>query len=847
MTSDAATRTHTGPVSQPAPDDDVTVDSASRTRDDRAGGPATGRPGPGGGDRFDLRGLLGRGGAANVWLGWDPVLQRQVAVKQLHATDPRRRARFIAEAQVAARLAHPNTVPVYEVCGIDDAEPYLVMQPIDGSSLEQILQRARQSRHAAEPTRAARRPSATDETVDPDARTAPVADTARDESRQADPRADVPSVPGPGGDLPRLADLLDAFERVCDAVAYAHSLGILHRDIKPANVMIGRFGEVFLLDWGLARIDDPSTGEAASAVVQVTESPAPIPGSEPTADGAVKGTINYMAPEQAQGDIAAIGPHTDVYGLGGLLFAILTTHPPRRARASRPALSEARVGAVVPWREAAGHAPWKPPHALIAVALKALSADPGDRYASVAALQADLHAWREHRRVSAVAPTVWGAARRAVQRRPATIMVAAAALATIALVAGLLLALQLAESRDLRQETRLAESREDQLLARIDRERAESARERADSDRREAERQAHLAETAAAAANGRLAEVRRLLNADAVATREDAIRTFDQLWQMRERTRLTKEQFAEVVGEEELARFEAAFTRLIEEVAPRTGLDLTTRDYFYRGFIRSLRGDWRGAVADYGTALRAAPTDFAARLHRGLAMIVLNRPNDAIADFTAAIEADPRRASPYINRGIVYKDMLGDLESAVADFDKAIEADPLSAKAYINRGAAFEALGRPGDALADYDRAVELDPDDFIAVYNRGNQRLARGELADALTDFDRAIDLNPDHAQAWVNRGVIHKREGRRGPALADFDEAIRRDPTVWQAWANRGAIRIQEADPAERAAGIADLQQAWRLCPSEQIRAGLARELATVGAKPPDGSGPDDSPQTD
>lgn len=166
-----------------------------------------------------------------------------------------------------------------------------------------------------------------------------------------------------------LERLLRTFLTVCDAVAFAHGRGVVHRDLTPGNVMVGDHGQVYVMDWGLALLRPPS------------EPAMPPP-------DALAGTIAYMAPEQARGEHGLIGPHTDVFGLGAILYEILTRRPPWVAPTAADAFRRACAGAVIPPAIAVPDRPL--PAGLCRMAMRALAADPRERYASVDALRADV-------------------------------------------------------------------------------------------------------------------------------------------------------------------------------------------------------------------------------------------------------------------------------------------------------------------------------------------------------------------------------------------------------------------------------------------------------------------------
>ncbi|MBX3269647.1 MAG: serine/threonine protein kinase [Sandaracinaceae bacterium] len=232
--------------------------------------------------RYALRARLGEGGMGTVDLCIDTRIGREVALKRIGeslAGSGELRARFLREARVQGQLEHPAVVPVHDLDEDADGAAYFTMKRVRGASLDDVIARLRAG--------------------EPDA-------SARFGRRK----------------------LLSAFATVCLAVDFAHSRGVLHRDLKPGNVMLGDFGEVYVLDWGLAKLlREPASDGAPTDAEQP---PAPvdaesIPGA--TRVGAMMGTPGYMSPEQAMGELAALDARTDVYALGAILFELLHLEP----------------------------------------------------------------------------------------------------------------------------------------------------------------------------------------------------------------------------------------------------------------------------------------------------------------------------------------------------------------------------------------------------------------------------------------------------------------------------------------------------------------------------------------
>jgi serine/threonine protein kinase len=290
--------------------------------------------------RYSLLHLHAQGGIGQVWRARDSELGRVVALKELRpemVQHPDLRARFLEEARVTGQLEHPGIVPVYELAQHpENRQPFYVMRFVKGRTLSQAIQEFHLKR-------------------------------AGSTARPID-----------------LLDLLNAFVAVCNTIAYAHAQGVLHRDLKGPNVLLGDFGEVVVLDWGLAKrihhAEEPSTLPVEGA-------------SDRTLHGQILGTPAYMAPEQAEGRLDAIGPHTDVYGLGALLYEILTGRPPFDGDQTREVLRKVCQEEPVPPRQLWSGVP--PP--LEAISLKALAKLPAGRHESASALARDVQSWLAER------------------------------------------------------------------------------------------------------------------------------------------------------------------------------------------------------------------------------------------------------------------------------------------------------------------------------------------------------------------------------------------------------------------------------------------------------------------
>ncbi len=298
---------------------------------------------PGPPERYTLLRLHARGGLGQVWLARDDALGRQVALKEMRpdkAEDPATRARFLREARITGQLEHPGIIPVYELARQGNGrQPFYTMRFVKGRTLTAAARAYHQKRQAGQ------------------------------------------------ADALELLALLNAFVTVCHTVAYAHARGVIHRDLKGDNVALGDFGEVVVLDWGLARVTGYPEPELAAEAVN--PAPEELLGTDLTVQGQALGTPAYMAPEQAAGRLDQISPATDVYGLGAILYEILTGEPPFAGSDTHEVLRRVREEEPVP---PGRRCPDVPP-ALEAVCLRALAKRPEDRFAGAGQLAQQVQHW----------------------------------------------------------------------------------------------------------------------------------------------------------------------------------------------------------------------------------------------------------------------------------------------------------------------------------------------------------------------------------------------------------------------------------------------------------------------
>jgi serine/threonine-protein kinase len=691
-------------------------------------------PAPGtdvvGGDRYRAVRLHARGGLGEVFVAIDRELRRQVALKEIqdrHAADAVSRERFVREAEITGRLEHPGIVPVYGLGRYPDGRPFYAMRFIKGETLRDAIR----DYHAMPP--------------------------------------------GPGRRL-AFRELLQRFVAVCNAVAFAHSQGVVHRDLKPNNVMLGGYGETLVVDWGLAKYvshDDPG-GEPSGE---------PVSGdSDMTAAGSVMGTPAFMSPEQAEGRTADTGPSADVYSLGATLYELLTDRPPVNEGDLAEVIAAVREGRFPPPRRVNADVP----RALEAVCLKAMALKPADRYAGAAELARDVERWLADEPVSAYRepwPTRvarWG-------RRHRT-LVAAAGVLLVTAVAGLTIGL-------------VVVGREQ---ARTDRARQEAR----DNFRRSRDVVNRLLVQFADSPEGLrgvpgMAEVRRRMLEEAMAyyqtfldeqsddpdVRHEAARAFLLTGQVR------RDAGADGEAEPALLRSRELLTGLVGQFPDSSEyrLDLarchTRLGWLYQALKRfpEATAEYRAAADECERLVAAAPDDprprhqlVLARLNLGVA---LRESGDGAGAETAyraaeaAAKALPAGAGApaeyrgalahvrnnlgnlYAERGL-WKEALAELDAAVdvwgrlnGEFPKLPEFRAALASATGNRINPLSQLGRKGETLEAADRALEL------------RRRLS--------ADFPTSPDYKAGLAQSYYNRGIVLRDMGRAAEAESPLRES--------------------------------------------------------------------------
>jgi serine/threonine-protein kinase len=740
--------------------------------------------------RVELLGEIARGGMGAVLRGHDPELGRELAVKVIlpaHRDNPDLLRRFVGEARLAGQLQHPGIMPIYDVGHLSDGRPFFTMKLVQGRTLADLL----------------------------------------------DERSDG------GHDLQRF---LRYFEAVCQAVGYAHARGIVHRDLKPLNVMVGTFGEVQVMDWGLAkRVEEgPESGTEPTPAPPASPSSTPLPTAF-TRPGAVVGTPGYLAPERARG--RAGDQRADVFGLGAILCEILTGAPPFGSGALLDQLHQARDGDL--GAATAGLARCGADPELIRLAKGCLAVDPADRPAdgsAVATRVAEYLAGVQERLRRAEVGRARAETRAEGERtrRRLAVGLAVAVLAVVALGGGTLLLLQhhraeqdreqvrrqqaaesaLARAADLRQEGRWAaaqavleeaQQRLDQrdgavadevrlaaadleLIVRLENVRLRGAggafaRVRADRD--------YEAEFTAAGLGGPSEPAEVVAERVRTSGVRAALVAALDAWAMITADRGHLEWALAVArsadpGDDWGQRIRANGTdrAAMEDLAREVPIDHVS-PHLLATLAAPLRG--HGAVLFLSKAQFQYPGDFWLTFFLAMRLQDEGELAEAAGFYRAALAIRPDAGPVLFNLGNVLRAQKKP-DKACDCYRRAAALDPTNALAQSNLGNVLRDKGQLDEAIECYHKAIEIAPNDPTPHYNLGLALMAKGQVDQAIECYKKAIELDPKDADAYTAMGNALKRTSKVNEAIEYYRKAVELDPEHALAHGNLGnALRAK------------------------------------------------------
>ncbi len=751
------------------------------------------------GTRFRILRPHARGGLGQVSVALDEELHREVALKEIQdhrADDAASRARFVLEAEITGGLEHPGIVPVYGLGTHAGGRPFYAMRFIRGDSLQSAIKRFHQ------------------------------AGAGRDAGEHS----------------LELRRLLGRFIAVCQAIQYAHDRGILHRDLKPGNIMLGKYGETLVVDWGLAKVlDGAGTPPPAGGAEEPRLRPWSADGSDQTVAGTAVGTPAYMSPEQAAGRLDRLGPASDVYSLGATLYALLTGKPPVAGKQAAEVLARVRRGDFPRPRQQRPEVP----AGLEAICLKALALQPGGRYPSPRALADDLERWLGDEPVSALPEPVAVKVGRWMRRHKPLVSGAAAAflVGVIAVSAGVLWhARQQADAarqqavagEKVRRGLELARQTRDALHSTlkqpggVQRLLNEPARWQAQLKAARSEwRRAR--DHVGAAADPRWADRLRELDEDLRRDQAD-----HDLALRLEKIRLDRGNVVRgTFGGGMFREYPAAFAEAGLVPAPGRQKEAALRitqspikdqllaaldDWAYwehrarhpdlagrlLGIARRADPDpWRDKIRDpallknqqgvvkYAREALRDDESLARLSPQMLNLVALRLPNGPTKTTWLRTAQALHPADFWINYSIAYSLAKEDARTATGYFRAALAVRPNNAAVYNGLGMALHNQGDRPAAIAAYKQALAIDPNLAAAWTNLGFVFYDQNDRPAAIAAFRKALAVDPNLAGAWNNLGYALYQQKDLPAAIAAFNKALACDPQLAAAWNNLGLAR--------------------------------------------------------
>jgi len=759
-----------------------------------------------------------RGGLGEVFVAYDSELGREVALKEIqrrYADDQTSRSRFVLEGEITGGLEHPGIVSVYGLGIYPDGRPYYAMQLIRGESLKQAVERFHKSKFAHY-------------------------DDWTFELRQ----------------------LLERFKDICHTIEYAHSRGVLHRDLKPSNIMLGRYGETLVIDWGLAKPlskrDSEHRGE------EPTLRPSSGHDSPDTMIGSAIGTPAYMSPEQARGRLDEISFASDIFSLGATLYTIVTDRAPYQGKMNDK-LEQARSGDFPAPRTVNPLVP----RALEAICLKAMALAPEMRYPSCRELALDTERWLAGEAVSAYREPLWQRAARWLRRHRSQLGAAATVLLTLV---ALLATWQWRERQRVRGVSTevaaiLAEGeryvRQNELGAaqlQFSNARARVVDEPALTELL-AEAQVHLDDVtgqleeraARAAATSRLDHFRRLRDdavfhgtllpgtdvedhvAATLAATNEALALYgvsaaDASAPQYERTYYSvpqqheiEEQCYELVllhasalarpreevpAEQQITNARQA-ARLIENT--KAWAPDTRARYLRLADCQRLAGETVEAQVALELSRQQQPRTAMDYFLVGDSLLQQGAYAEAFQSFSEALRIDAHHFWSQYFAAVALLELDQPAE-AVAHLTAAESQRPF-VWIPILRGYAHGRLGNEDAAERDFALALSRDPTEYGIFLNRGAMRLEAGHYATAIDDLQRAVQLKPRQYQAYLNLGEALRRQQQFDEALVYLNQAIALAPQALKPYFTRAQVHAARADLG---AALADLDVAIERVPS-------------------------------
>jgi serine/threonine protein kinase len=723
--------------------------------------------------RYERLGQINRGGMGAIVKVHDKLLRRTLALKEMLAPKDehqraRLRSRFLEEAEITGRLEHPGIVPVHEMgLSAENGEPFFTMKLVKGRDLDVIFELV-----------------------------------ARGDREWTQTRV-----------------VQEVLLRVCETMSYAHAQGVIHRDLKPSNVRVGAYGEVYVMDWGLARaIGKPeSDGDALESSAPERDEPSK-PGL--TRQGHRVGTPQYMAPEQARGDNGSVGPATDIYAVGVMLYRLIAGRTPYVKTGESPGaaavLERVLAGPPTPLGELASRTAPE----LVAICERAMAREIGDRYASMSALAAELRAYVEGRVVGAYETGTWAETKKWVTRNKP--LAASLSIAFVLLVAGLTTSLILKAQSDenaLLAERRAGETAEQARIAKANEEKATQREQEALASARRAERVTEFVQDA-------------LISSDpnqGGAEKFRVVEAMDAVIAELERGELKEDPATE-------ASLQATLSRILNgNGRSEEGLQFAERAL---ASVQLLH------VAEHPDVVDSLDLVASCLQSLGRSDEALPKWEESLAMSQRLFSGDHPNVAGGLNNVGSCLDYLGrsdealpKLEESLAMYERLFSGDhPGVANGLNNVGSCLDYLGRSDEALpkleeslAMYERLFSGDhPDVANGLNNVAGCLRSLGRTDEALPKHEESLAMyqrlfsgdHPDVASGLNNVGSCLDSLGRSDEALPRYEESL----AMFQ--------RLFASDHASTATSLSNLATCLRaLGKSEEalVHATLANEMAT------------------
>ncbi len=758
------------------------------------------------GGRYTIVDEIDRGGMGVVYRAIDADMQRPLAVKVLLARDEPgglAEERFLAEARITGQLQHPGIAPVHEIGRLEDGRPFFAMKLIAGRTLADLLK------------------------------------------ERSSPASELPN-------------FLKIFEQIAQTLAYAHSEGIIHRDLKPGNVMVGAFGEVQVMDWGLARRLNTGSGPAPpvagsreddgerpdDADTRPLDSSA-TPGERLTRHGDVMGTPAYMPPEQARGEVASLDQRSDVFGLGGILCAILTGHPPYERHEDATPLAQAVQGDVSKAQQRlAGCGADGEVIELAQTCLAPAAADrPADAGEVARRLSSYLNSVQERLKQAAIDQAA--AEAKAIEERKRR-RVGMALLASLVLLVTTIggAATWYLNHRVITQ-SKISQATGD-ITASLD----EAERSYADlfTVLQDSKRAYTLMDEpliwrgkldTALSAVGRAESLARQVEVDPeldqrIGALNQQLTTALEDHELAVRLEAIRLQASAIAGgkwDPSLAapvyqtEFRAADLPIL--TGDPSGLASRIQQSSIHPFIVAALDHWAGALSEgeelarvLEVARRADPESWRDRVRTASNWSNLAELQALVDDCDVA-EQSPQilvllawrmrtvgvDSTPFLLRvqrrypsdywvNLTLGDHARDLNVRIAFDRAALAIRPESIAAWNNLGSTYFSTKDFDGAIDAFRQALAINPEFAFAQHNLGNALAANGDMDGAMAAFRQALKIDPEYVESQSNLGNTLQAKGRLDDAIAAYHEAIRMDSTHANAHSNLGTAFMEKGN---------------------------------------------------